>query len=479
MRWSSRFALGIFFRRRGAFGFVFVPIRFVPKHQHPFRLFATASTPPPQTFGQLVSSTFGSRMAAPSCPCCAFLGTDLFLPWSDGEQKANGSLGEDDVTEVVDVMSPADAMRVILDGSENNKILLVDTHGHPHLQRDIQYAESSSSENTSEDERVVSLTCAVSPVDWKDTLEYASKSTSILPALGIHPWYLGDILNGNNQPEDVEMYLRWDWLEELEQHLAQHPNVIVGEIGLCKMARFVREFPKDQGGKATALQLQKVVFRKQLEIAAKWSRPVTVHCVNMHGSFMEVLKESLQQTIESYKSNEAAVDEGISMQDFVRSKFPPAIAMHSFTGTAHHVQEILQFEEEILNPERANSNNRESRKKKKQHVTETINEQPNNNASNPKQLFYFGFSHAVNYVMCTSEKAKRKGMEAVRAVPPRRLLAESDVHNTADITLGTAGAVAYIAAARGEELSYVAEQTTINGLRYLSALSLPSQLTQQ
>ena len=54
-------------------------------------------------------------------------------------------------------------------------------------------------------------------------------------------------------------------------------------------------------------------------------------------------------------------------------------------------------------------------------------------------MFYFCFSHSVNHLMCTSEKARRRDMEAVRSVPSDRLLAESDVHASIDVTLGTAG----------------------------------------
>ena len=86
----------------------------------------------------------------------------------------------------------------------------MDTHGHPHLQREVRYAShdddgiddnhSTMMQSSIAGESVVSLTCAVSPLDWKVALEYASQSSRILPALGIHPWYLGDILlvNDNN-----------------------------------------------------------------------------------------------------------------------------------------------------------------------------------------------------------------------------------------------------------------------------------------
>ncbi|MBV5299493.1 MAG: hypothetical protein JZU64_15540, partial [Rhodoferax sp.] len=57
----------------------------------------------------------------------------------------------------------------------------------------------------------------------------------------------------------INNYINWDWLTDLETHLSEHPRLLVGEIGLCRMARFVREFPKDRGGEAAALELQKLV----------------------------------------------------------------------------------------------------------------------------------------------------------------------------------------------------------------------------
>lgn len=72
--------------------------------------------------------------------------------------------------------------------------------------------------------------------------------------------------------------------------------------------------------------------------------------------------------------------------------------------------------------------------------------------------------------MCSSEKSRRQGLQAIRAVPRNRLLAESDVHCTLDAPAATAGAIAYIAAAladRDETLETVADLTTRNGLAFL------------
>ena len=55
----------------------------------------------------------------------------------------------------------------------------------------------------------------------------------------------------------------------------------------------------------------------------------------------------------------------------------------------------------------------------------------------------------------------------MRAVPPRRLLAESDVHRTEDVAKGTAAAVAYLAEATGRPLDDAAHVAARNGLEFL------------
>jgi TatD DNase family protein len=428
-------------------------------------------------------------MNEPPCPCCSFLGKGLFLPWGDSstvDDEVDKPPAANEVDDSSGVLSPSDAWQSILSAQasktqqqqqQQQQIVLVDTHGHPHLERSIQYASQNNEKlaaGNDDANSVVSITCAVSPLDWDDALEYASQSQHILPALGVHPWYLNDILMDNimtgnddmgitssEEPiyedggtQNIESYLKWDWLSDLETRLTQHPNLIVGEIGLCKMARFVREFPKALGGKATALQLQKIVFKRQMELAAKLRRPVTVHCVNAHGLLMETLTEILNEA-----KREA---ENVSDSEKKSDIFPPAVAMHSFTGTAHHVKELLDFEKRVLYPEQVQSEGRRRKGGKQQQSQEVSND----------VLFYFGFSHSVNFIMCTSEKAKRKGIEAVKSIPSNRLLVESDVHASVDVALGTAGAVAYAANARGESLESIGECTTRNGLRFISSLAL-------
>ena len=148
--------------------------------------------------------------------------------------------------------------------------------------------------------------------------------------------------------------------------------------------------------------------------------------------------------------------------------FPTAIAMHSYTGTAHHVKDLLAFEQSLM-PACRNS---ERSARKKQGNNEEGKKNPD---ALPDQdivppLFYFGFSHIVNVAMCSSDKSRVQNIEAIRAVPMNRLLAESDVHSTTDVKSGTAGAIAYLSAATRMSLVDMADMTSKNALEYLRSV---------
>jgi len=388
--------------------------------QNSFSLSMPTSRPRYMGENLLLSTAQGGgppSSSLPSCPCCSFLPNALFLP-PDAAQIESCSIIQDYAVKL-DGMTPLESLSQISKASvESQKVLLVDTHGHPQLDRERHEAYIEEEESMKKDHctEVVALSCAVSESDWESTLAYASRSEKILPGLGIHPWYLEGLSS--------------TWLTDLETLLVQHPSAIVAEIGLCKIAKFVRSHPD---GKAAALQMQRRVFLDQLQLAAKLKRPVSVHCVQQQGPFMAVMKEMVEEARK--KTKKKSDDSNTDQATKLINAFPTAIGMHSFTGTAHHVKEILKFEKTWF---------------------------PN------QKLFYFGFSHAVNVAMCSSEKSRRQGLEAIRAVPFDRLMAESDVHTTEDVPAGTAGAIAYIAFALDKPLIEVAEMTASNGVAFLN-----------
>jgi Tat protein secretion system quality control protein TatD with DNase activity len=144
--------------------------------------------------------------------------------------------------------------------------VIVDIHGHAQLDRDRDETYHLSSQQPKKKILVKSLACSVEPDDFDITLKYAATSDFILPALGVHPWYIpnltsydnnntvtdNDIDNDNDNDNDtdidgsfdVDVDIDIDWLLPLEELLIKHPKCLVGEIGLCKIAKWVRKHPK-------------------------------------------------------------------------------------------------------------------------------------------------------------------------------------------------------------------------------------------
>ncbi|CAN0371802.1 unnamed protein product, partial [Ectocarpus sp. 12 AP-2014] len=100
--------------------------------------------------------------------------------------------------------------------------------------------------------------------------------------LGLHPWYA----HARSK----------EWLRDLTALLEQHPHALVGEIGLDKVARTpdTRRVEWDD---------QLGVFQTQMELAARMSRPVSVHCVKAHGKLVDCLRGSGRHGPATHKSS--------------------------------------------------------------------------------------------------------------------------------------------------------------------------------
>ena len=100
--------------------------------------------------------------------------------------------------------------------------------------------------------------------DNKEVLELVSKYDMVYGALGIQPEEITD---------DYE-----ETLQFIEKHIMDDKIVAVGEIGLD----YHYECDKE---------LQKRIFRKQLDIAQKYNKPVIVHCRDCIQETYNILKE--------------------------------------------------------------------------------------------------------------------------------------------------------------------------------------------
>lgn len=108
----------------------------------------------------------------------------------------------------------------------------------------------------------------VSGVDLKsnmEVLELISKYDMVYGSLGFHPTELKDFC--------------YDDLEWLEEHINDNKIVAVGEIGL--------DYHYDNTDK----EKQLYVFRKQLDIAEKYKKPIIIHSRDAIGDTYNILKD--------------------------------------------------------------------------------------------------------------------------------------------------------------------------------------------
>lgn len=97
--------------------------------------------------------------------------------------------------------------------------------------------------------------------------QYPQEFDAVIPfySIGIHPWYI------------VEERVEAD-LEIIESKLQEKNCLAIGECGLDKRHDSHRE--------KISLDLQELVFEKQLLLAQKYNKPVVIHCV---AAFQEVI----------------------------------------------------------------------------------------------------------------------------------------------------------------------------------------------
>jgi TatD DNase family protein len=93
--------------------------------------------------------------------------------------------------------------------------------------------------------------CGVEEADWRAVGDLAGLHPEVIPALGVHPWYVGNATA--------------EWEQRLESLLSTS-HAAVGEIGLDFA---IEAF--DQGR-------QEYFFRRQLALACRFRRPVSIHC---------------------------------------------------------------------------------------------------------------------------------------------------------------------------------------------------------
>ncbi len=103
------------------------------------------------------------------------------------------------------------------------------------------------------------------PEDWPQVAALAQQFDFVLPAFGLHPWFVQKAAP--------------DWRDQLRALLKAHPAAGVGEIGLDRWIH-----PHD-------LPAQIDAFTFQLALASELARPVSIHCLKAWGALWDIIRE--------------------------------------------------------------------------------------------------------------------------------------------------------------------------------------------
>jgi TatD DNase family protein len=108
------------------------------------------------------------------------------------------------------------------------------------------------------------LCCGSREADWDGVARIGAGYRGVVTcAYGVHPLYAGDVGGG--------------CMTKLEEYLTRDPSAAVGEIGLDHFAA-----PRNDAAQAD-------IFIRQLEIAGRYERPVSIHCRKAWGDLLSIL----------------------------------------------------------------------------------------------------------------------------------------------------------------------------------------------
>ena len=111
-----------------------------------------------------------------------------------------------------------------------------------------------------------------SPDDWPAVSELANNFPElVIPSFGMHPWQFTN---------DSKRWESDSWFVELRDYLHRHPNSAIGECGL------------DRWMENPNLTKQSKAFSMQLELAAAFDLPISIHVLQAWGLFTEIISSS-------------------------------------------------------------------------------------------------------------------------------------------------------------------------------------------
>lgn len=195
------------------------------------------------------------------------------------------------------------------------------------------------------------------------------------------------------------------WESVLRQRLREHPNALVGEVGLDRSARLLPGGAVEwHGVRPTTVQCtiehQLAILEAQLAVARELDRAVSIHCVQSQGHLLQLLQKDHKKA-------------GV-----VR------LCLHSFGGSPATIPQFLQLK---------------------------------------AYRIYVSFSVAIN-----ARLGPKKLAELICVVPEDRLLLESDLNSPHGIDRGMVSIAKIVAKARNWSLDHTVRQTHANWRAFVS-----------
>lgn len=148
-------------------------------------------------------------------------------------------------------------------------------------------------------EKLVNVGCDL--VSSERSIDLAEKHKNIFASVGVHP-HEAEILNG-------------EAVKKIEELISNKKAVAVGEIGL--------DFFRDLSPR----NIQTEAFKKQLELAEKYNKPVIIHCREAYVDLVDILK-SYQPKADELRAHKTLIFKGV---------------VHCFLGSWAIAEELIKM----------------------------------------------------------------------------------------------------------------------------------------
>jgi len=179
--------------------------------------------------------------------------------------------------------------------------MLIDTHSHLNFKAYDKDREEVI--KRAQNEGVVCIDVGTKYETSKNAIELAKKYENIYAAIGLHPIHIKtDLLKLKTDKEEGDFQPLGEELNEKAYKklaFSSQKVVAIGEIGLDYYYK-----PKGAAKKEKFKELQKEIFKKQLDLAEELNLPIIIHCRMAFDDVYEILKERrLRGVIHSFTGN--------------------------------------------------------------------------------------------------------------------------------------------------------------------------------